>query len=84
MDKLEYHKNYYHSRYKEIIKKKKSYCDCCNIEFASWNIYKHNKSQKHFFNTLNEYEKERYLEIKSKDKIIKKIKKLEDLYKQIL
>jgi hypothetical protein len=79
MDKLEYHKNYYHNTYKNIIANKKCFCECCQLEFASWNIYKHNKSKKHFFNSLNEEDKQYYLEEKKKDKIVKKIHRLEKL-----
>lgn len=79
MERIEYNKNYYHSKYKEIIKNKKCYCDCCQLEFAAWNIYKHNKTQKHFFNSMSEEDKLKYLEEKSKKKIMRKIEKLRNL-----
>jgi hypothetical protein len=79
MEKIEYHKNYYHSKYKNIIANKTSYCDCCQLEFAAWNIYKHNKTQKHIFNSMNEEDKQKYLGEKSKMKITKKIDKLQKL-----
>ena len=62
MDKLEYHKMYYHNKYKNIISTKKSFCDCCQIEFSSWNIYKHNKSKKHYFNSLSEEDQRKFLQ----------------------
>ena len=75
---MEYNKNYYHNKYKQIISNKKSFCECCQLEYASWNIYKHRKSQKHLLNSMNEEGKQKYLEEKSKIKILKKIEKLKE------
>lgn len=76
MEKIDYHKNYYHNKYKNIISNKKSFCDCCKLEFAAWNIYKHTKTKKHLLNSLNEEDKQKYLEEKEKLKILQKIEKL--------
>lgn len=72
----DYNKNYYHNKYKSIISNKKSFCNCCQLEFAAWNIYKHKKSQKHILNSMSEEDKMIYLEEKSKNKIRQKIDKL--------
>lgn len=74
-----YNKLYYHNVYKSIIANKKSYCDCCKLEFASWNIYKHKKTKKHLFNLMNQEQQEKYLEEKLKSKINKKIEYLKKL-----
>lgn len=66
---LQYHKDYYHNYYKDIIKTKKCFCDVCNMEVSAWNMYKHKNSNKHKFNSLPEYEKMLILEKKNKDKI---------------
>jgi hypothetical protein len=81
MEKVDYNRNYYHSKYKNIIANKKAYCDCCQLEFAAWNIYKHKKTQKHIFNSMNEDDKRNYLEDKSKLRINKKINTLQKLLK---
>jgi hypothetical protein len=73
-----YNKNYYNNVYKEIIKNKREFCVCCNKEFASWNIYKHNKTKKHKINSMSEDEKEKYLAEKNKTKILKQIDKLQN------
>jgi len=82
MEKEEYRKNYnrnYYQKYKNIIANKRSYCDCCQLEFAAWNIYKHNKSKKHLFNSMSEEDKKKKLEEKTKEKINNKIEKLKAL-----
>jgi hypothetical protein len=79
MEKIDYNKMYYHNVYKSIIANKKCFCDCCKLEFAAWNIYKHKKSQKHIFNSMNKEEQKKYLEEKSKSKINKKIEFLKKL-----
>ena len=81
MEQKDYHKKYYNNKYKEIISKKRSYCDCCQLEFASWNIYKHMKTRKHIMNSMNEEDKLRCLEEKSQKKILQKIEKLTQLLK---
>jgi hypothetical protein len=77
--KLDYYKQYYHNKYKDIISTKKQFCQCCQLEFSSWNIYKHTKTKKHLLNSMNEEDKQNYLEEKSKTKILKKINKLQQL-----
>jgi hypothetical protein len=79
MEQSDYNKNYYHNKYKNIIANKRSYCECCDLEFAAWNIYKHKKTKKHLINSLNEEDKKKYLENIHKDKINKKISKLQKL-----
>lgn len=81
----EYHHNYYINHYKEIIKNKKTYCDCCQTEVSSWNFYKHKNSKKHQINSMTEEEKANYeiskqknKEIKEKEKLLMKIKLLEE------
>ena len=76
METTDYHKNYYHSKYKNIIANKKTFCDCCQLEFAAWNIYKHTKTRKHLINSMNEHDKQKYLEEKLKQKILQKIENL--------
>ena len=82
MEKTDYNRNYYHNKYKDIIANKKSYCDCCQLEFASWNIYKHKKTKKHLFNLMNEEDKIKYLDQKAKLRINKKIDSLQKLLTQ--
>ena len=79
MEQTNYNKNYYHNKYKQIISKKRSFCDCCQLEFAAWNIYKHTKTQKHILNSMNVEERKQYLEEKSKRKIRQKIDELKSL-----
>ena len=79
MEKSDYNRNYYQNKYKNIISNKKCYCECCNLEFAAWNIYKHKKSKKHLINSMNEEDKMKYLEEKYYDKINKKIDTLQKL-----
>ena len=82
MEKEEYRKNYnrnYYQKYKNIIANKRSYCDCCQLEFAAWNIYKYNKINKYLLNLINEKNKKKKLEEKTKEKINNKIEKLKAL-----
>ena len=71
--KLKYYKNYYHNKYKNIIKEKKEYCECCKLEFASWNLYKHRKSKKHQINSLSEEEKLNYVKQQQLNKFLAKV-----------
>jgi hypothetical protein len=71
-----YNKAYYYNKYKQIISNKRVFCECCQTEYASWNIYKHNKTNKHIINSMSEDEKMKYLEEKMKRKVLQKIEKL--------
>jgi hypothetical protein len=76
MERIEYSKNYYETKYKTILQNKKKYCDCCKEFIVAWSIYKHDNSKKHLFNMLSEDDKQKYLQEKENQKIEKKINKL--------
>lgn len=78
MERSEYNKNYYQNIYKDKLKNTCVYCDLCQKEYKSWNIYKHNKSKKHYLNSLSEEEREQYDKEKLDNKIKKMINKLEN------
>ena len=82
--KKQYHRDYYHNKYKSVISGKKEFCHCCSKEVSSWNLYKHKNSKKHKFNGLSEEEKNRYLEDRERLSIIKKINKLDDRLEQLM
>jgi hypothetical protein len=72
-----YNKNYYHNKYKDIIKSKKTYCDKCCVEVSSWNYYKHKNSKKHKLNCLEECEKNDLVNYILKEKAELKLQKAE-------
>ena len=74
----QYYKNYYHTYYKDIIKDKKCFCEICNIEVSSWNMYKHKQSNKHQFNLLSDDEKKDILDKKPPKYTPKRIPKTEE------
>lgn len=78
MERSDYNKHYYQNKYKQIIQNKKRVCECCQQEFSAWNMYKHNKSRKHFLNTLSEEDRKKYFEEKSQEKIRQKIERLKN------
>jgi len=67
--KKQYHSDYYHKKYKEVLKNKKCFCEICQKEIQSWNIYKHKSSKKHILNSMDENEYKKYLGEKINQKI---------------
>ena len=78
----EYNRNYYQNHYKNIIANKFVHCECCDKDIKAWNYSRHRNSKKYQFNILDESSKKEALEIKQKNKILKKIQKLEHKIQQ--
>ena len=68
--KKQYHSDYYQNKYKEVLKNKKCFCEICQKEVQSWNIYKHKSSKKHILNSMDENEYKKYLGEKINQKIL--------------
>lgn len=77
MDKSYYHRQYYKNHYKDIIKNKKTFCECCQVEVSSWNIWKHRQSKKHTVNNMTEDERKEHDANLRQIKLLKKIQHLE-------
>jgi 5-bromo-4-chloroindolyl phosphate hydrolysis protein len=71
-----YSQIYYENYYKDVIKHKVKYCSVCDKNVQAWNMYKHNKSQKHQFNAMSITEKNLYLINRDKERAQKKIDRI--------
>ena len=71
-----YNQMYYQTKYKEIVRNKTFYCDCCKHEYPEWNRYKHLHSNKHRFNAMTIEEQAEALGEKEKHKYLRNIQRL--------